>query len=333
LLNANTASTYSNIGFGLIGQNRLDEAQAAFDEAHAKNLDSQTMHVGQYLIAMLKNDEAGMQREVDWAKGKPSESTLLDTHAGGATMTGQINRARALGSQAVELAKRQDQKELAGRYLINIAGTEVIVGSCGSLQKSASDAQTLSDARATLGFTALMLALCNDAKQAQMIVTELSRKYPQDSFVNYVYLPTVQAVVAMNRNDFSEALRLLELSRRFEGAPAIAFFPAYVRGLVYLRAAGWGKQNTGASQQPDGAQIENATKAAGEFKNILDHPGIAGGIPIYPVSHVWLARAAALKGDVAGARKSYQDFLAMWKAADADIPILQQAKLEYEKVK
>jgi serine/threonine protein kinase/tetratricopeptide (TPR) repeat protein len=331
LLAPNNASVYSNLGFALLSQNRFDEGKAAFEQAHAKKLDTPIMHYGLYLIAVIKNDAAGMQSEVDWSKGKPFESTLLDTEAAAATVTGELKRARELGHQASEMALRQDQKELAARFLMNAAGDDVFFGNCGSLQKSATEARALSDARFNLGYTSVLLALCGDTKQSQAIADELAKKFPHDTYVNYVYAPMVQALAAMNRNDFAEALKSLELCRRFEMGPAVAMLPTYIRGLVYLRAAGWGKPNMTGSLGTE--QTDYAARAAAEFKSILDHLGISTGTPFYPISHVGLARAAALKGDTAGARKSYQDFLALWKSADQDIPILREAKQEYEKLK
>ena len=78
--------------------------------------------------------------------------------------------------------------------------------------------------------------------------------------------------------------------------------------------------------------LKRGEEAAAEFQKILDHRGITGMWVEYPAAMVGLARAKVLMGDEAGARKSYQDFLAMWKGADPDIPLLQEAKSEYAKL-
>jgi len=105
---------------------------------------------------------------------------------------------------------------------------------------------------------------------------------------------------------------LLDAARRYEAAAE--FWPIYVRGQAYLR------QRTGA-------------EAAAEFQKIIDHRGQAPLSALYPLAYLGLARAATLTGDTAKSRKAYQDFLAFWKDADSDLPILQEAKREYEKLK
>jgi len=75
-----------------------------------------------------------------------------------------------------------------------------------------------------------------------------------------------------------------------------------------------------------------ATKAASEFRKILDHRGIVVSDPIASLSHLQLARAYALAGDKAKAQSAYQDFFALWKEADQDIPVLKQAESEYAKL-
>ena len=90
--------------------------------------------------------------------------------------------------------------------------------------------------------------------------------------------------------------------------------PPYTRGQAYLK-------------------LRKGAEAAAEFQKILDHRGWDPISYLYPLAHLGLARAAALTGDVAGSRKAYQDFLALWKDADADLPILIEAKKEYAALK
>ena len=94
----------------------------------------------------------------------------------------------------------------------------------------------------------------------------------------------------------------------------MAFEPVYVRGQAYLRAG-------------------RGAEAAAEFKRILDHRGVRPNNFLFSLAHLGLARACALSGDVLKSRNSYQDFLALWKDADPDIPVLQQARQEYAKLK
>ncbi|MEO5897094.1 MAG: hypothetical protein ABIS06_15495, partial [Vicinamibacterales bacterium] len=148
--------------------------------------------------------------------------------------------------------------------------------------------------------------------QMQAITDELVKRYPKDTLLNAVFLPLVQARAEIYRGNADHAIELLETTRSYEGA--VFFQVGYLRGQAYL------------SQH-------KAAEAATEFQKILDHRGWQPASPLYPLAHVGLGRAAALRGDATKARTAYQDFFAFWKDADPDILILQEARREYEKVK
>jgi eukaryotic-like serine/threonine-protein kinase len=90
--------------------------------------------------------------------------------------------------------------------------------------------------------------------------------------------------------------------------------PHYVRGLAYL----------GERKPAD---------AAAEFQFIMQHRSFDLYSPLVALSHLQLARAWAQQGETPKTRQAYQDFFAFWKDADPDIPILKEAKAEYEKLK
>ena len=165
-----------------------------------------------------------------------------------------------------------------------------------------------------MGGATLALAMCNEGAQTQTLIDEVSKRFPKDTAINAIVLPISQALLEMNRGNYPHALQLLESARRYEMGGIAGFSINYCRGQTYL------KQRMGA-------------EAAAEFQKILDHRGIDLYSPLYPLAHLGLARAAALTGDTARSRKEYQDFLAMWKDADSDLPILIEAKKEYEQAK
>jgi predicted Zn-dependent protease len=156
---------------------------------------------------------------------------------------------------------------------------------------------------------ALPLALCGDAAAAQKAADETSKHYPADTLWNAVLLPSIRAAIELNRDEPARAVELLRSASPHERAYP---YVVYLRGLAYLRAS-------------------KGTEAAAEFQKILDRKGANWG-PFYPLSYVGLARAAKLAGDSSRASKAYQDFLALWKDADPDIPILKEAKAEYAKL-
>jgi tetratricopeptide (TPR) repeat protein len=165
---------------------------------------------------------------------------------------------------------------------------------------------------------AFALALSGDSSWSQALATDLERRFGEDTSVRFSYLPALRARLALNHGEPSKAIELLQIAAPYElGEPRSAIhgnfgalYPVYVRGEAYL-----------ASHQ--------GSEAAAEFQKILDHRGIVVSDPIGALAHLQLGRALALSGDKTKAKKSYQDFLTLWKDADPDIPILKQAKAEY----
>ena len=159
----------------------------------------------------------------------------------------------------------------------------------------------------------MALALAGDSKQAQGIVDELHRRYPVDTVANSVFIPCAQALLDSDRGDPARGIQALQPASQYELGPAHFFLPIYVRGLVYLHA-------------------RKGQQAAAEFQRILNYRALGEIVPAYALSYVGLARAYALTGDSAKSRKAYQDFFALWKDADPDVPILKEAKAEYAKL-
>jgi hypothetical protein len=168
---------------------------------------------------------------------------------------------------------------------------------------------------------ALALSLSGDSVRSQALANNLEKEFPDDTSVRFSYLPTVRAVLALNHREPAKAIKLLQVAVPYElSAPRGslqgffgALYPIYVRGLAYLA-------------EHDG------TQAANEFQKILDHRGVVISDPIGALAHFQQARAYAMTGDRAKAKASYQEFLNLWKDADAELPILNQARGEYAKL-
>jgi predicted Zn-dependent protease len=159
---------------------------------------------------------------------------------------------------------------------------------------------------------ALALALCGEATQARSLIDELTRLYPEDTIINSIWLPVIHAAMELQRGNAARTIEHLQAASRYEAAAE--FWPQYLRGRAYLK-------------------LGRGAEAATEFQKILSSRGQAPLSVLYPLANSGLARAAMLAGDVARSRKAYQDFLALWKDADADLPILIEAKKEYERLK
>ena len=166
---------------------------------------------------------------------------------------------------------------------------------------------------------ALALALAADPTQAQFLADELGRRSPEDTIVQFNYLPTIRAQITLAHNDPAKAIDALQAAAPYElgspgsGAFGLALYPVYVRGNAYL-AAHQGKE------------------AAAEFQKILDWRGVVVNELVGALANLQIGRAYAINGDSAKARSAYQHFLTLWKDADPDIPILKEAKTEYAKL-
>ena len=307
--------SYFNLVSSYLLLNRLEEARATADEAQAKKCDSPDLRFCLYQLAFLQNDAPGMAQQVAWAAGKPGvEDVLLGFEADTAAYSGRLGKSRELSRRAVASAERAEEKEVAAGHEADAALREALFGNAEEARHRATAALGLSNGRSTQFGTALALAFAGDAVRAQTLADDLGKRFPENALVHFNYLPTIRAQLALSRTDSPKAIEALQAAAAYElGSPG-GLYPVYVRGEAYL-AARQGKE------------------AAAEFQKIIDYRGIVQNSPIGALAHLQIGRAYAMQGDTAKAKAAYQDFLTLWKDADADIPILIAAKTEYAKLK
>ena len=316
-----TAFYYRNVVLTYLLMNRINEAVALADEARTKSLDS-NFHVPiLYGIAFYRDDPSEMAHQVARATGKSGvEDLIFGLQADTAAYSGRLKEAREFSRQASTLARRAGEKETAAGYQAVAALREALFGLTNSAGGRAAEAKDRLTGRDLDYAVALTFAYAEGTNRAQALADGLAQKYPEDVVVEFNYLPTLRAKLALRRGDPEEALGLLKVAAPYElGLPAVGFYnwpnmyPVYVRGEAYLAA-------------------HRGPEAAAEFQKILDHRGIVLNEPIGALAHLQLGRAYGLQADTAKARAAYQDFLTLWKNADPDIPILLQAKAEYTKL-
>ena len=318
-LSPESGSGYTNLVVGYLNVNRLDEARATAQEAQSHNLDSPGNHLQLYNIDFLQHDAPGMEREAAALMGKPGfEDAILDGESNTAAHAGQFSKARELTRRASESAQHIDEKETAATYLAEAAVQEALVGNISQAKQQAQAALALSTGRDVEAISAIALALAGDAAQTTRLAADLAKRFPEDTTVQSNYLPTARAATALRSGNAGKAIEALVSVAPYElGSPAqsvtFSLYPVFVRGEAYL-----------AERQ--------GSMAVSEFQKILDHPGLVLNEPIGALAHLGLGRAYVLSGDAAKARAAYQDFLALWKDADPDIPILKEAKAEYAKL-
>jgi eukaryotic-like serine/threonine-protein kinase len=309
---------YSAVVSANIFLNQLDEAKSMAKEAQDRKIDSPDFHSMLYRLAFLQNDAAGMATEVAWATGKPgSEDLLLGQEADTRAYFGRLKESRDFSRRAVASAQQAEETEVAARDETVAALREAVFGNFMEARQRAAKAQDLSKDRDVEYGSAVALAKAGDAARSRNLADDLAKRFPEDTIVNFAYLPTLRALLALDHGQPSTAVDLLELAVPYElGDPHRRFasigvlYPVYVRGEAYL-----------AEQKgPD---------AAAEFRKIIDHRGVVVNNPIGALAYLQLGRARALSGDKNKARSAYQQFLTLWKDADPDLPVLKQAKAEY----
>jgi serine/threonine protein kinase len=318
-LEPNTVIGYANLGLNFLALNRLDDAKAMFEQALARKLDSGNLRSGMYYLAFLRRDTAQMAQQLAWGAGKPgAEDPLLSAQSDTEGYYGRLTKARDYSRRAVDSAVRADSKETAALWQVSAAVREAEFGNVGAAKQDVSAALALAPGRDVKVLSALALARVGDSARAKAMVEQLEKSDPLNTVLKLYWLPTLKAAIELSGGSSAQALVFLEAAAPYElGAPPPVgegtLYPAYLRGQAYLAA-------------------HNAGAAATEFQKLLDHRGIVINFPLGALAHLGLARANALSGDTAKSKTAYQDFFALWKDADPDIPILKEAKAEYAKL-
>jgi serine/threonine protein kinase/tetratricopeptide (TPR) repeat protein len=320
-LSPDSAVAHTNLMEGYIALNRLDEAKAAYRQALDRNLEGQFLYYDRYTIAFLEGDTEEMKRQADTATSKSGIADILlgaesDTEA----YYGRLEKARALSHQALQSALRADNKESGALAQLRSALYEAEFGNLERARQGVKAGLGMASTRNVLTLAALTLARTGDLANARSALGELQKQFPMDTLLNYYWLPVVRAYMEIHDGHHAQALKLLEVAAPYDlGFPPPQFseggllYPAYVRGQAYLA-------------------LQRGNEAAAEFQKFVDHRTIVANSPLGALAHLGLARAYAMQGDTAKARSAYQDFLALWKDADADIPVLVAAKAEYAKL-
>ncbi len=312
-----------NAAGSYIALNRFDEARAISAGARkTKNFNS-SLHLNLYSLAFLQGNGEAMKQQADWAAGEAvEEDQMLSVESDTEAYFGRLIAARELSRHAVESAVRNNAKESAALWEVNGALREATFGNLDAAGKNVSAALALAPGSRDAEIqVALTYAFAGSIASAQSLTDDLAKRFPQNTLLQSVWLPTIRAQIAIVKGRPVEGVELLEIARRFElggtvgnAANNSCVYPAYVRGLAYLSA-------------------HQGITAAAEFQKFLDHRGLVLNCPTGALARLGLARAHALQSDTAKARAAYQDFLTLWKDADPDIPILIAAKAEYAKLK
>ncbi len=325
---------YADLGNSLISLQRFDETRQIIHEAQARKLDGFALHNALYALAFLGSDSAAMAEQQQWFAGKPEENFGLALASDTEAYAGHLGKARELTKRAVDAAIRVDSKETGAIWQENAAIAQAAYGNPAEARQSAAEALKLAPASQGVEVeAALAFAMAGDTARAESLAQDLGKRFPLDTQMQSLWLPAIQAQLALDKKNPTAALNApqaaspIELGQIVFVANISCLYRVYVRGEAYL-AAGQGKE------------------AAAEFQKIIDHSGIVWNCWTGALAHLGVARANALQArtfqgqgqgadaDAARVRAlaAYKDFLTLWKDADPDIPILKQTKAEYAKL-
>ncbi len=303
----------NNVVVTLIKVGRIAEAKVAANDLVRNFPDEPVIHGSLYDIHFLEHDTAGMQREVDWYLGRPGwEDVGFSREAKTAAYAGRFAQSVEFTRRAVDFADRAGNKERAALFYVNEAVSEALVGNTVWARQLTKEALAVVRDREIDATAALVFALIGDVAKSNELIDEIARTSQNLAPMQFAVLPEIRAAATLQR-DPRKAIDILTVATPYEYGSYALLYPAYFRGHAYVA-------------------LKQASLAVPEFKKIIDHPGIVGNDIIGSLSHLGLGRAYVIAGDSKNAKAEYDNFLTLWQDADADIPILKQAKAEYARL-
>jgi DNA-binding winged helix-turn-helix (wHTH) protein/tetratricopeptide (TPR) repeat protein len=316
-LNPGNALVFANLISCYLNLNLFAEAQATALKAPPLNLGSNFLAANLYLVDFAQHDSKGMEKAAGELLGKPGwEDLILYYQSDSAAYEGQFSHARDFTRRAVDSAKRADKKETAATYEAESAVREALVQNFSPATQQAKNALALSSGKEVLALAGIALGLAGDSVESARLAHDLNRRFPQDTVVQSNLLPAVLLAAALHDRNAAKLNEQLDSRPPYElGQVSISvtfsLYLSYLRGQAYLTA-------------------NRRLEAAREFQTILDHPGLVRNAPIGALAHLGLARAYASEDNRGKSKAAYEDFFALWKDADSDVPILRQASADYE---
>jgi tetratricopeptide (TPR) repeat protein len=301
---------YSFVAQSYMCLGRVAEARRVIDDAVARKLESPFISLVRFRVAFFQRDEAALMAVRQWASGRGEESIVTEFDADAAAFDGLMRRARELRLRAEQLAAARLPESV---WPIRARGA-FYEAAQGDFARARTVAASIGDSRPTAVFEPLIAAavIAADRRRTDALLLAQEQQQGAGAPQRSVLEPIVRVLDAVNRGERFAVSRLPPADTR-ELRLEQSFRPVYLRGLSYLSAG-------------------DPLNAAGEFQRILDHRGSEPLSPLYPLAHVQQARAFVRMGEQAKARKAYQDFFALWKSADPDIPILRDAREEYARL-
>jgi eukaryotic-like serine/threonine-protein kinase len=297
-----------------ITASRFHEARSWLAQAEALKFDSPELRIQRFRLAFVEGDRGALDRIFDDESHGPNRVEFLRDRSKFEAQQGHFDSADRLQLQGSKLSS--DPEDIS-RALVLSALRNGEAGRLIQARKAQDQALQSKLDRGQRMILALSLARSGRTDEANRLADEVGQEAPLDTIVQKYLVPTVRAAVKLQQHDPNAAIALLRETVQYDLADTLSFdylYPAYIRGLAYLESG-------------------DGRSAASEFQKLIDNPGLCLGYITGPLARLQLGRSERLMGDEASARKSYEEFLSIWKDADPDIPIYRQAKAEYVQLK
>ena len=321
-LRPDTAIARLVLAYNYVALGRLQEAKDTLRAAKEHKLEVPEGEVLGYTIAFIEGDAEAMKRTAALQeKAAGLEDWMVYNQASATAYGGHLREAMILARRAELASTQTSHPERAALFEVGSAVWQALYGDVNAARKDALAALQLSKDREVLYGVAFVFARTGDSARSRLITNDLERRFPEDTSVQLSYLPTLRASLALDQGETTRALQLLEIASPYElgtHRSSIhgnfgALYPIYTRGEAYLAA-------------------HRGDEAATQFQKILDHRAVVISDPIGALAHLQIGRAYAMQGNQVKARAAYESFLALWKHADPELPVLEQARREYAKL-
>jgi tetratricopeptide (TPR) repeat protein len=302
---------YGNSAVSYMGLNRLEEAKTVAKEGLRLHPEFVSLHDILASVALAQGDLATMESEESLGKAQPDlEWTVFVRHGDIAASHGQFRKAEDFYEKARQVGQRIQVKSSEAFAVAERAWVQALAGNRKKAMESANASLGIFQDYNQKLFAGATLAFAGENTKALDLAGDVAKSRPDDVQVQAVFVPQVRAAAALISGDAAKAIELLKPANAYDKANTQVH---YIRGLAYLKA---GRGN----------------EAAEEFQKVLALRSFAPADPLMSLAHLGLGRAYALEGDSQKSRTAYQDFFALWKDADPDVPILKEARAEYAKL-
>jgi hypothetical protein len=292
---------------------RFNEANSWLAEADALKLDSSLIRRERLIVAFATGDRHNVEKILNEEERGSYREDFLHEHSLIEIQRGRFHSAEGLRLQALG---RTAKGSNADWWVVLSALENAEAGKQVQARRYESEAARSKLDRDNTIALALALARSGRTEEARKLADQISAERPEDTQVQHYFIPTIRAAIKLRQHDPAVAIDLLRGTAKYDLAFTGSFesvYPAYIRGLAYL-------------------EFGDGRSAAAQFQKLIDNPGFTVRHVTGPLAWLQLGRAQKMMGDEAASRKSYETFLDLWKDADSDIPIYQQAKVEYAKL-